>query len=268
MSIALRWASATHQGRVRRANQDAVLAGPDVFAVADGMGGYSGGEIASSMAAAALSRMESLRTHPDPVTAIDTTLRNANRAIHERARSAGVRAMGTTVSGFAWAGGSDFVVFNVGDSRVYRLRDRGCEQLTEDDSVVAELVRAGEISVAESAAHPHRNVVTRSLGVEPDVQIATSWERAQTGDLYIVASDGLFNEVHTVQMASVACGDETLERRARRLIDAALGGGGRDNISVVLVEVDPQEGLVGAFDHDTSPTHHLLTDRGNRTSTL
>lgn len=247
MTVQLRWGSASHQGRVRSQNEDALLAGPTVFAVADGMGGHAGGEVASAIAVAELATVDS--TAPDQVT---DALHRTNAEIRRRAAVGdGPVGMGSTVAGVV-VGDHDALVFNLGDSRVYRLRGNALEQLTEDHSLVADMVRSGEISAPEARTHPQRNVITRALGVEPDIEPAVSVVEHRVGDTYLIASDGLFNELTDEQMADLLARDASIEHRARQLLDAALEHGGRDNISVVLVSIcDPTDDsdLLG----DTNP---------------
>jgi len=215
MAIDVRWGSATHQGRVRDHNEDSVLSGPDVFAVADGMGGHAGGAVASALAVAGLAALPDLHEAPDPAASLVRALCDINTEIRRRAVLDDKAGMGTTVAGIARISGPRLLVFNVGDSRVYRLRAGQLEQLTEDHSVVGELVRAGRLTEEEARAHPHRNVITRALGVEPHVEPATSVVDVQVGDCFLVASDGLFNELGDTQIGDVLSTPGTVEHRAR-----------------------------------------------------
>lgn len=256
MVMDVRWGSASHQGRVREHNEDTVLAGPFVFAVADGMGGYAGGEVASGIAAAGLASVCDLHECDDPVARLRGALAEVNDEIRRRASLDGaVREMGTTVAGVALVSGLRLLVFNVGDSRVYRLRAGQLSRLTEDHSVVAEMVRAGELTEDEARQHPHRNVVTRALGAEPTVEPAISLLEARVGDCFLVASDGLFNEVPDSQIGDVLATPGTVERRARALIDAALFRGARDNVSAVVLAVAGASAGDG-LDADTAPSAH------------
>lgn len=256
MVIDVRWGSATHQGRVREHNEDAVLAGPDVFAVADGMGGHAGGEVASAIAVAGLAALRDLPGSSDPAAVLVDALRAANDEIRRRARLDGaVAGMGTTVAGIARIEGSRVLVFHLGDTRVYRLRAGRLLQLTEDHSVVGELTRAGELTEEEARQHPHRNVVTRALGVEDDIDPAVETIDVRVGDCFLVASDGLFNELPDAQMGDLLSTPGTVERRARDLLDAALFRGARDNVSVVVVAVAGTS-ADDSLDTDTSPRAH------------
>lgn len=252
--IGVRWGSATHQGRVRAHNEDALLAGPSIFAVADGMGGHAAGEVASAIAVAELANLADLERVPDPETHLRDALAGINAEIRRRSvLEPSAAGMGTTLAGVARAQAGDVIVFNVGDSRVYRLRKGALTQLTEDHSLVADLLRAGEISTEEAKTHPHRNVITRALGLEPDVHVDLRTERLAIGDCYLVASDGLFNELADGQILALLGGIGSVEARARALLDAALSSGGRDNISVVVVQVDGTDSD-GDLDVDTSPS--------------
>lgn len=236
MAIDVRWGSASHQGRVRDRNEDALLAGPDVFAVADGMGGHAGGDVASSLAVAALASIDGLLRSPDPEQAVIDALASANAAIRSRSRAdARLRGMGTTVAGVARTSRSSVVVFHLGDARVYRVRRGALHQLTADHSVVGELLRVGAITEDEARCHPDRSVVTRALGVEEAIEPVVATLAVEVGDCFVVASDGLSNEVAAPEIARLAAAPGSVEQRARALLQAALDGGGRDNVSVIVV---------------------------------
>lgn len=235
--IDVRWGSATHPGRVRPHNEDALLAGPTVFAVADGMGGYAGGEVASAIAVSTLARLDDLHLVEDPETRIVDALAGINAAILQRAVDIDARGMGTTIAGFVRVRDQDVVVFNLGDTRVYRYRDGVLTQLTVDHSVVGELVRRGELTEEEARHDRRRNVVTRALGVEEAILPAVVRVRVEVDDCLLVASDGLYEEVSSTRLRRLLGAAGTVEHRATALCEAALDGGGRDNVSVVLVEV-------------------------------
>lgn len=254
MPIDVRWGSASHQGRVRDHNEDAVLAGPDVFAVADGMGGHAAGEVASALTVAALAAVEDLAGAADPVAHLVAVLERANAEIRRRAERDPSRAgMGATVAGLALAADARVVVFHLGDSRVYRLRHGQLRRLTEDHSVVGELVRHGELTEEEAGRHPHRNVVTRALGVAEAIDPVVVALPVEPGDCFLVASDGLTDEVDADQIRALLHRPDPVEHRARALLDAALRGGGRDNVSVVVVAIAGRHRDDG-LDVDTSPS--------------
>ena len=212
-SLRVRSGSATHVGRVRDHNEDSLLADGMVFAVADGLGGHAAGEVASRIAVDALAELrEHPASRPDDVAEV---LRQANRRILEsQSRSAEQRGMGTTVTGLTvvQAGGSEhWVVFNVGDSRVYHVADGGMSQVTRDHSEVRELVDAGVIDAAEAARHPLRNIITRSLGSDPAPAV-DSWELpATSGERFVVCSDGLSNELDDEEILRVVVAEEDHE---------------------------------------------------------
>lgn len=252
--IEVRWGSASHQGRVRERNEDALLAGPDVFAVADGMGGHAGGDVASAIAVAGLAELRDLAATDEPAEVLGHALSGVNAEIRRRASvDPALAGMGTTVVGIARVAGPRVLVFHVGDSRAYRLRDGRLEQLTEDHSVVADLVRAGALSAEEARRHPDRNTVTRALGAADDVVPTLRTEVVRTGDCFLVASDGLFDELPASQIGDLLATVGPVEKRARALVDAALARGARDNVSVIVVVVSGTHADDGMED-DTAPS--------------
>ena len=237
-AVRLEWGCGTDVGRTRAVNEDALLAELPVFVVADGMGGHDAGDVASAVA---IDRFRSLVGAP--VTSIDDVTRaidGANHEIVERGATAEMsRSMGTTVTGLVLVRHGDlagWLVFNVGDSRVYRYSDRRLEQISVDHSYVQELVDSGHLSAESARSHPQRNVVTRALGVV-DGADADLWLREPiAGERYLVCSDGLCSEIDDEAIAG--CLEESSpELAASLLIDAALVAGGRDNISVIVVDV-------------------------------
>ncbi len=238
-STALRWGGATNVGRVRSINEDNYLARDDVglWAVADGMGGHRGGQVASEIACAALGRAFADRTVEGLVDAID----QANAAVFEAGSdNPDLSGMGTTVVALAVVderGDEVLAVANVGDSRVYRLAGNDLDQLTEDHSLVADLVRQGSLSPEEAAVHPQRNIVTRVLGVNDDVPVDIVTVEPHRGDRYVLCSDGLFNEVPEPAIADVLHRIDDPPAVAEELVRLAVEGGGRDNVTVVVVDV-------------------------------
>jgi len=227
---------------VRRNNQDQFLVDEPLFAVADGMGGAAGGEEASATAVAALKAA----FEADPTAhGLADGVRNANRAVWEKAlERPELRGMGTTMTAVALVEGNDdddddevLAVANVGDSRVYLLRDGRLDQITEDHSVPEELVRAGRITPEEAVSHPQRNMLTRVLGNEPEVEVDCFAIIPYNGDRLLLASDGLFNEVDHDGIAAVARRQSDPEKAAAELVRMARESGGNDNITVVVVDV-------------------------------
>ncbi len=232
--------SATHVGRIRDVNQDDVGTTDEAFVVADGMGGHRGGEVASAVAVEAV--LDGF-TGPDRASLV-RAVRDANRAVLERAAAdRDLAGMGTTlcalaiVDGPGGQGGEEaLAVVNIGDSRVYRHDADGLVQVSDDHSLVADLVRAGELTPEEAAVHPQRNILTRALGIEAD-PVIDSWElQPARGDRYLLCSDGLFNELDDGRIAELVA-DGPVAEVASRLVAEAVAAGGHDNVTVLVVEV-------------------------------
>jgi serine/threonine protein phosphatase PrpC len=231
-----RHAYATDPGRKRRQNEDAFVVRPPLFAIADGMGGARAGEIASALAAGALSESGTQSGGEDRVIAL---VQEANRRVHERASNdPATTGMGTTMT-VALVEPSGAITFgHVGDSRAYVLRGDTLEQLTDDHSLVAELVRRGELSASDAEVHPQRSVITRALGTDPDVDVDTFTVRPEAGDIYLLCSDGLSDMVAGDGIGEVLFANRgDLDDAAKALVRAANRGGGDDNITAVLFEI-------------------------------
>jgi serine/threonine protein phosphatase PrpC len=234
--IRFSYGAATSVGRVRQVNEDSYLAVPPLFVVADGMGGHGAGDLASRIAIEEMNACAALR--PLFAEAVLTTLEQANRHIIERDAA---NRMGTTVTGLAALetaeGGDRLMVFNVGDSRVYRLSGNGLEQLTVDHSEVQELVLAGVITREQARTHPRRNVVTRALGSDTGL-LPDHWLLPVIGgDRYLVCSDGLFGELPDEVILPLLCVGSP-QQAAEALVAAANDAGGRDNVTAVVVDID------------------------------
>ena len=230
-------AGKTDPGRKRRRNEDAFVLEPPLFAVADGMGGAQAGEVASRLAAAAFREF-----HEADDLAPDDRLRalvqEANRRIYDRARAdTGATGMGTTLTAALLEDG-DVTIGHVGDSRAYRLRDGQLEQLTEDHSLVADLMRSGRLTPEEAETHPQRSVITRALGTDPEVDVDTMTVEASPGDVFLLCSDGLTTMVADEDILELVARAGSLEDAARALVKAANKGGGEDNVTVVLFAVE------------------------------
>jgi protein phosphatase len=241
VTVQLRAASVTDTGRRRRHNEDAYVCEPPLFAVADGMGGAQAGELASSLAAAALrddtSELEGGEQR------VDDLIQEANRRVYERqSQDASASGMGTTMT-VALVEDGRVAIGHVGDSRAYLIRDRRLEQLTEDHSLVAELVRSGKLSPEEAEGHPQRSVITRALGTDPDVDVDTFSVETRAGDLFLLCSDGLTSMVddETI-LREVERNRSDLSKAAKALVRAANKGGGEDNITVVFFEIARDDG--------------------------
>jgi PPM family protein phosphatase len=229
-------AGSTDAGRKRRRNEDAFVRDPPLFAVADGMGGAQAGEVASRLAAAAFREFHEA-DELDPEERLVAIIQEANRRIFERARSdAEASGMGTTITA-ALVSGSGVAVGHVGDSRAYRLREGRLEQLTEDHSLVADLVRSGRLTPEEADTHPQRSVITRALGTDREVDVDTFTVEAAPGDVFLLCSDGLTTMVDDEEVSQTVASADTLDQAAKGLVKAANRAGGEDNITVVLFEV-------------------------------
>ena len=241
--------SATDPGRKRRRNEDSYVCEPPLFAVADGMGGAQAGEIASGLAAAALKDGGAGAGGEERVVEL---IQEANRRVHERASTdAATSGMGTTMT-VALVERDGTVTFgHVGDSRAYRLRDDRLEQLTDDHSLVAELVRRGELSPQEAEAHPQRSVITRALGTDPDVDVDAFSVEARPGDVYLICSDGLSDMVDRAAIEEIVRSNRSdLKRAANALVEAANRRGGEDNITALLFEIVQDDAAEAEADPD------------------
>jgi serine/threonine protein phosphatase PrpC len=230
-------AGSTDAGRKRRRNEDSFVHDPPLFAVADGMGGAQAGEVASRLAAAAFREFHDA-DDLDPEERVGAIIQEANRRIYERARDdAQASGMGTTITA-ALVSGPGVAVGHVGDSRAYRLHEGRLEQLTEDHSLVADLVRSGRLTPEEADTHPQRSVITRALGTDPEVDVDTFTAEAEPGDVFLLSSDGLTTMVGDEEIAQAVSRADTLEQAAKTLVRAANRAGGEDNITVVLFKLE------------------------------
>jgi len=231
----------TDTGKKRRRNEDEYVVEPPLFAIADGMGGAQAGELASSLAAGAVRGGEGAAGGGEDY--VVELIQEANRRVYQRSsQDAAVSGMGTTMT-VALVEESAVFFGHVGDSRAYLIRDGKLEQLTEDHSLVAELVRSGKLSPEEAETHPQRSVITRALGTDPDVDVDTFSIPTQPGDLFMLCSDGLTSMVEDdVILSTVEKHRDNLQTAAKALIRAANKGGGEDNITVVFFEIGEQVG--------------------------
>jgi serine/threonine protein phosphatase PrpC len=247
----LRWGAATDPGRVRPGNEDSVLALAKVFAVADGMGGHAAGEVASAVALQTVAARMGER--PTSIASVTDVVRAANEAVYLRSLAEPTtRGMGTTLALVAPTTGSDgtdhLVVANVGDSRVYLCADGELRQLTRDHSYVEEMLAAGQITADEARRHPHRHVVTRVVGIEPSVAVDTWLVTPEPRDRYLICSDGLVDEVPDEDIARIITNAPDPQSAADALVVAANEAGGRDNITVIVVEILASDGHRGPDD--------------------
>jgi protein phosphatase len=254
-------AAISDPGRKRRRNEDAYVTEPPLFAIADGMGGAQAGEVASRLAAAALKES---RAAAGGESRIVELIQEANRRVYARSSTdPNTSGMGTTIT-VALVEGDQVAFGHVGDSRAYLIRDGSVEQLTEDHSLVGELLRSGKLSREEADAHPQRSVITRALGTDPDVDVDTFTIAAQTGDVFLLCSDGLtdmLNEEAILQL--VEQNREDIDGALKALVRAANRKGGEDNITVVAFEIAAE-----ALANDGETREHVLAAAPDEEDTL
>ncbi len=232
-------AAASHVGQIRKINQDRVLLSGSIAAVADGMGGHAGGEKAAALAIGELSGIRGTIS----ADRFHKVIEAANKRIYDMSSDPSLRGMGTTiVAAVVDAEESVLNIVNVGDSRAYRLRDGALEQLTIDHSLVEDLVREGRLTPEEALTHPQRNIVTRALGINAVIEIDMFVVDAAIGDRFILCSDGLFNEVDDDSIIEILLRATSSDGAANELVDTAVARGGRDNVTVVIVDIlDPAD---------------------------
>lgn len=256
---ALHWGAATDAGRVRDENEDAFVAEPMVFVVADGMGGHQAGEVASALAVSTL--RERLHAGATSVDVVVAAVVEANAAIFQTAHNnVEQRGMGTTLSAIAVLPPTverqeQLALVNVGDSRVYLWRRGELTRATVDHSYVQELLATGHITEAEARSHPRRNIVTRALGIEPSVRVDAWLLPLVRADRFVLCSDGLVDEVVDEDILDVIVANNDPQEAADALVAIAIANGGRDNVTVIVVDVvdgiDPDEYLAGLSEADT-----------------
>jgi protein phosphatase len=254
--------SATDTGLVRETNEDSVLDTRHLFAVADGMGGHAAGDVASGVAVAHLDRLATRNDlRPDDLV---SALGSANDEILAVAAEHADRAgMGTTVAGLGVVrvGGSDhWIIFNVGDSRVYRFATDTLVRMTVDHSEVEEMVAAGRLGRDEARSHPRRNVVTRALGTDP-APSPDLWVFPPTpGERFLICSDGLPLELDEAEIAEVLRSEPSPQRAAKLLVDHAVAAGGHDNVTAVVVDLAASH-TDATVDDRTAPRIHGQGER-------
>jgi len=232
-------AAATDQGRVRTNNEDAFLVDDKraLFAVADGMGGHRGGEVASHTA------VEALRAAVASGSALNDAIERANTAVLSRAAGdEELTGMGTTLTAVIPIGGRQLLVGHVGDSRAYLLREGTLQRVTDDHSLVEELVREGRLTPEQADAHPQRAIITRALGIDDEVDVDVYTLDVEPGDRVLLCSDGLTTMLRERDVERLLRTEREPQHAADALVDAANASGGEDNITVVVVdvlEVDP-----------------------------
>ena len=234
LTAALEEYGLTHVGKVRASNQDVLIEADELrlYGVADGMGGHNGGETASAGARDTL--IGFLQDRKPSLDALRSAFEKANADLfHQQENDEKLSGMGTTLSAVWFS--DDFVYLgHVGDSRVYRLRDGEFQQLTDDHSLVGELVRAGFLTPEQAENHPNKNVITRAVGTEEGIEVDLAVEERRPGDIWMICSDGLHGMVKADLLEQLIRKHEP-KKAAELLMEAALENGGRDNISVVIL---------------------------------
>jgi PPM family protein phosphatase len=232
----VQYAVASDTGRKRRRNEDNYVVAPPLFAVADGMGGAQAGEVASKLAASTLETEDRLPLRG--VERVAALIQQANRRVFDRAATdPAASGMGTTMT-VALVEGMTVVIGHVGDSRAYLVRGATMEQLTEDHSLVNELLKSGQLSPEEALTHPQRSVITRAVGTDPDVDVDAFTIDGRDGDIFLICSDGLTDMVGDVDILELVERDrDDLDRAVRALVAAANRGGGEDNITAVAFRI-------------------------------
>jgi PPM family protein phosphatase len=237
LRVAEGWFAHSDTGRQRRANEDSYMARAPLFVVADGMGGARAGEVASQLAVE--SYEGGLRpSDGTPEQRLADQAREANARIHALSRrESDLHGMGTTLTA-VYVDGDEVSIAHVGDSRAYCLRDKELQRLTDDHSLVGELVRQGRLTPEEASEHPQRSIITRALGPEPDVAVDTRTFRARPADVFLLCSDGLTSMIDEGTVADVLRSPGDLRSAGLALIRAANEAGGSDNITVVLFSLE------------------------------
>ncbi len=230
----MKWVSRTHVGNIRPTNQDTIVLGQNLYGVADGMGGHLAGDIASKMTAELLIKaLAGLEPRTDTLA---QCVENINAQVFDRQKSdESLRGMGTTLT-VLWEADDAVYVGHIGDSRAYLLRGGELKQVTDDHSVVAEMLREGLLTEDEAARHPYRHMITRAVGTDALVTADILTLDKQPGDRWLICSDGLSNCVPIADLAENLMKYD-LPEAADRLLHLALTRGGQDNITLVLTEV-------------------------------
>jgi serine/threonine protein phosphatase PrpC len=235
LRVAEHWCG-TDTGLQRRANEDSLLVRSPLFVVADGMGGAQAGEVASSVAVDTF--RGGLEDRADPESSLVAQVEQANSRINELSHSNLEHAgMGTTIT-VAYVGEQDVSIAHVGDSRAYCLRDGELLRLTDDHSLVDELIRQGKLTPEEAEEHPQRSVITRALGPEANVEVDVRSFRGRSGDVYLLCSDGLTTMLGEETLLTLLLSHQPLAEAGEALIAAANAAGGKDNITVVLLRLE------------------------------
>lgn len=268
MTIALRYAARSDVGLLREGNEDSAYASGRLLAVADGMGGHAHGEVASSVAIAAMASLEET-AGDDLLDSIETAVHDANRRLHEMVgRDPTLKGMGTTLTAMLW-NGTQVALVHVGDSRAYLLRRGELYQITHDHTLVQQLVDDGRITPEEAATHPQRSILLKALDGSDEVRPDLALREAQVGDRYLLCSDGLSGVVNAETLHATLTNVDDPDEAVRQLIDLANRGGGPDNITCVIadvleladgVQVPTEPAVVGAAGMSNRPQSTVQND--------
>lgn len=233
-----RYSAATHVGRVRKINEDSILALPEhrVWVVADGMGGHAAGDYASQTVVDALAMLPADLDPGDMMRAVRGAILRAHDLIRAEAAERGLGVVGATVVALV-LNDTHFMAFWAGDSRLYRFRDGQIEMLSSDHSLVAELVHAGQITWDEADVHPQANAITRAVGVDEVLELDKVRGEIAAGDRFLLSTDGL-TKYATVDILRRMVPRQPIETVAETLLQFALDSGGADNVSVIVVDVE------------------------------
>lgn len=240
--------SVTDVGQRRKMNQDYVFASeypvgslPNLFIVADGMGGHKAGDYASRFVTNTVKELIENSDETDPIHLIESAIQKSNVLLREEAvKREELWGMGTTIVVTTIIDGTAFTA-NVGDSRLYLIGDAGMKQITQDHSLVEEMVRLGQLTKEEARMHPDKNIITRAIGASKTVQVDFFEFDLAQGDKILMCSDGLTNMVEDPEIEAIVQNGAPIGERATQLINAANDHGGKDNIAVILVEPDTNE---------------------------
>jgi len=268
--------ASTHVGKVRKNNQDAFGFNDYLFVVADGMGGHLGGEVASDLAVTTLTKTFELsgkirkkKVKRNQSGLLHAVERANNRIIEKASDNTSLKGMGTTLCAVMIGIGEDqnpaLLITNVGDSRIYQLSVGKFNQITEDHSLVADLVRAGELTPEEAARHPQRNVLTRALGIESNLK-ADMWELSiNDGDKFLLCSDGLFNELSETRIMEILSEASDPQTAADLLVNESVEVGGHDNVTAMVLTVESTlKNRIKIQSQNTETSSQLKKEKRNR----
>ena len=238
----IRVGAATDVGRVRQRNEDSYLTADPLFAVADGLGGHQGGDVASRLALEVVSVVASDGGPEDGIPdRLRRKVQEANRTVHQRAsEEPDLAGMGTTLTAVV-AGRGRLYLAHVGDSRAYLLRDGTLRALTDDHTLVQRLVDEGKLTPEEAAIHPQRSILTRALGIDEEIEVDQAIVEVKPGDRILLCSDGLTSMVEETEVERIVSEDEDPQAASDRLVAAANEAGGQDNITTVVLDVVESE---------------------------